>query len=336
MSSPATQPLTVNSAGSPSVLIVVLNWNSYEETIAAVESIAKMDYQNCRTVVIDNGSTDKSVDHLEKVAGDRVRLIRLPENLGFTGGCNVGLDLAVLRDDDYIWLLNGDAVTEVHTLSSLVSVAETDKKIGLVSPMIASLDEPSKLLNVGGLYEPELPSFQSTKDLKKAQQWAAACPERIMLMGTALLIRVEMVRQIGPLDREMFAYWEDTDISLRSIKAGFRNVVDFGSVVYHKEKTIDGKYHELKPHYWYYMARNEIRFWKKHANFKARLKPLWWQYGGQLEYLKHPNVNDKSRQAILAGLWHGWLSRSGSYHGNSRMPRVLGRLIEFHSRVRKT
>jgi GT2 family glycosyltransferase len=336
LSSSATPPYTVDSARSPSVLIVVLNWNSYEETIAAVKSISKMDYQNCRTVVIDNGSTDDSVEQLEKIASDRVKFIRLPENLGFTGGCNVGLDLAVLKDDDYVWLLNGDAVTDVNTLSSLVRVAETDKTIGLVSPMIASLDEPSKLLNVGGMYEPELPSFQSTKDIRKAQEWAAACPERIMLMGTALLIRVAMVREIGPLDREMFAYWEDTDISLRSIKAGFRNVVDFGSVVYHKEKTIDGKYHELKPHYWYYMARNEIRFWKKHANFKARLKPLWWQYGGQLEYLRHPNVNNKSRQAILAGLWHGWLSRTGSYQGNSRMPRVLGRLIEFHSRVRKT
>ena len=179
----------LDSVGSPSVLIVVLNWNSCEETIAAIKSIAKMDYQNCRTVVIDNGSTDDSVEQLEKIASDRVKFIRLPENLGFTGGCNVGLDLAILKDDDYVWLLNGDAVTDVNTLSSLVRVAETDKTIGLVSPMIASLDEPSKLLNVGGLYEPELPSFQSTKDLRKAQEWAAACPERIMLMGTALLIR---------------------------------------------------------------------------------------------------------------------------------------------------
>jgi len=336
LSSHATRSQPLDSGECPSVLIVVLNWNSYEETITAVKSIAAMDYPNCRTVIIDNGSTDNSVEQLEKIASDRVEFIRLPTNLGFTGGCNVGLDLALRKGDDYVWLLNSDAVTDVNTLSSLVRVAEADKTIGLVSPMIASLDEPSKLLNVGGLYEPELPSYRSTKDLKKAREWAATCPERIMLVGTALLIRVEMVRQVGPLDLEMFAYWEDTDLSLRSIKAGFRNVVDFGSIVYHKEKTIDGKYHDLKPHYWYYMARNEIRFWKKHADFKSRLKPLWWQYGGQLEYLKHPKVSDKSRQAILAGLWHGWLSRTGSYNGNIRMPRVLGRLIEFHSRVRKT
>ena len=322
----------MNSAGSPSVLIVVLNWNSYEETIAAVESIAKMDYQNCRTVVIDNGSTDKSVEQLEKVAGDRVRLIRLPENLGFSGGCNVGLDLAVLRDDDYIWLLNGDAVTEVHTLSSLVSVAETDKRIGLVSPMIASLDEPSKLLNVGGLYEPELPSFQSTKDLKKAQQWAAACPERVMLMGTALLIRVEMVRQIGPLDREMFAYWEDTDISLRSIKAGFRNVVDFGSVVYHKEKTIDGKYHELKPHYWYYMTRNELRMLRIHFGPVRGLRRSWWSVAKFLRLRARCSGNPAASEAILVGLWHGWIHREGPYSISLRAPRAITWFADTYER----
>jgi GT2 family glycosyltransferase len=336
LSSRATPSHPLDSSESPSVLIVVLNWNSYEETITAVKSISSMDYPNCRTVVIDNGSMNNSAEQLEKVVSDRVEFIPLPENLGFTGGCNVGLDLALRNGDDYVWLLNSDAVTDVNTLSSLVRVAEADKTIGLVSPMIASLDEPSKLLNVGGIYEPEIPYYRSTKDIHKAREWAASCPERIMLQGTALLIRVSMVRQIGPLDPEMFAYWEDTDISLRSIKAGFRNVVDFGSTIYHKEKTIDGRYHDLKPHYWYYMARNEIRFWKKHANFKARLKPLWWQYGGLLEYLKHPNVSDTSRQAILAGLWHGWLSRTGSYHRDIRMPRILGRLIELHSRVRKT
>jgi GT2 family glycosyltransferase len=330
------QPSVPDLAKSPSVLIVVLNWNSCEETIAAIKSISAMDYQNCRTVIIDNGSTDHSIEELEKIVNDRVQFIKLPENRGFTGGCNVGLDLALRNGDDYVWLLNSDAVTDVNTLSSLVRVAEEDRTIGLVSPMIASLDEPSKLLNVGGCYEPAIPYYYSTKDLHKAREWAATFPERIMLVGTALLIRVDMVRKIGPLDLEMFAYWEDTDLSLRSIKAGFRNVVDFGSIIYHKEKTVDGEYHELKPHYWYYMARNEIRFWKKHANFKSRLKPLWWQYGGLLEYLQHPKVSDISRQAILAGLWHGWISRTGSYQGDIHMPRVLGRLIELHSRLRKT
>src|SRR5262249_4574382 len=107
-------------------------------------------------------------------------------------------------------------------------------------------------------------------------------------------------------------------------------------VIYHKEKTVDAKYHPLTPHYWYYMVRNEIRFWKKHADFKSRLKPIWWQYGGLLQYLQHPKVSDASRQAILAGLWHGWISRTGAYRDDIHMPRFLGSLVELHSRMRKT
>jgi len=336
LSSQLTELPTVDPAKSPSVLIVVLNWNSYQETLAAVESISAMDYTNCKTVIIDNGSKDNSVEELTKIVDGRTKLIKLPENLGFTGGCNFGLDLALQNGNDYVWLLNNDAVADANTLTSLVRVAESDKTIGLVSPMIASLQEPSKLLNVGGRYEPEIPEFRSTKDIHKAREWAVICPEKITLMGTALLIRVDMIRQIGPLDHELFAYWEDIDLSLRSIKAGFRNVVDFESIVYHKEKTIDGKYYELKPHYWYYMARNEIRFWKKHANLKSRLKPLWWQYGTQLGYLKHLNADEKSRQAILSGLWHGWLNRTGAYREDVHMPRILGRMVELHSRLRKT
>jgi GT2 family glycosyltransferase len=330
----ASRPPTSGSGKFPSVLITILNWNSQDETLSALKSISEMDYPNFRTVIIDNGSGDQAIEELVNIASDRVELIALPENIGFSGGCNVGLDIALQNGDDYVWLLNNDAVTEAHTLSSLVQVAERDKTIGLVSPMIASLEEPSKLLNVGGRYEPEMPYYRSNKDIRRARDWAVTCPDRIMLVGTALLVRVDMIRQIGSLDPKMFAYWEDTDLSLRSITAGFHNVVDFGSIVYHKEKTIDGKHHELKPHYWYYMARNEIRFWKKHAGFKSRLKPLWWGYEGQLRYLK--SLHGKSRQALLAGLWHGWLNRTGPYRDDIRAPRVLGSMIELHSRLRKT
>jgi GT2 family glycosyltransferase len=323
-----------DSTADPSVLIVVLNWNSHEETLTAVESIAAMSYANCSTVVIDNGSTDGSVKELSKIEGERVRLVSSPANLGFTGGCNLGIEVALRDGYDYVWLLNNDATTEAGTLASLVRVAEEDEKIGLVSPLIASLQEPAKLLNAGGLYEPETPYYYSTKAMETAREWAAKYPERVMLQGTALLVRVAMVREIGMLDDGFFAYFEDTDLSLRSIKAGYRNAVDFGAVVYHKEKTLDAKYHELKPYYWYYMARNEIRFWKKHAGFRARLRPLWWQYGAQLRYLRELKAAE-SRRAILAGLWDGWLGRTGIYREERRMPRIFGRIIEMHSEVYK-
>lgn len=315
---------------APRVLVVILNWNSPYETLTAVESVLQITYSNFNVILVDNGSTDNSIAVLEKITSDRIRLIKSPTNVGFTGGSNLGFELALRNNSDYVWLVNSDSVVGTSTLSSLVSVAESDATIGLISPMIASLQEPSKLLNVGGLYIPELPTFSSTKNLQEAQKWAVTNPNRIMLMGTALLVRVALIHKIGMLDPAMFAYWEDTDFSLRSIKAGFRNVIDFDSIIYHKEKSADTAAHEMKPHYWYYMARNEIRFWKKHAKLSTRTRPLWWAYENQLKNLKLLNGNEVSRQAILAGLWDGLLNKTGAYHSGRRMPRLLARTIEYH------
>ncbi len=190
--------MTTSSNSSPdrrsdakSVLIVILNWNSPKETLAAVESVLRMDYTNYRVVVIDNGSTDDSVEVLSKIEDSRVELIASPENLGYTGGCNLAFATALENNNDYVWLLNNDAVTEVNTLSSLVRVAEGDVTIGLVSPMIASLQRPSVFIYAGGFFNAQVPSFETTRDREQASSWATDHPNNIVLLGTALLVRVD-------------------------------------------------------------------------------------------------------------------------------------------------
>ena len=331
--------MTTSSNSSPdrrsdakSVLIVILNWNSPKETLAAVESVLRMDYTNYRVVVIDNGSTDDSVEVLSKIEDSRVELIASPENLGYTGGCNLAFATALENNNDYVWLLNNDAVTEVNTLSSLVRVAEGDVTIGLVSPMIASLQRPSVFIYAGGFFNAQVPSFETTRDREQASSWATDHPNNIVLLGTALLVRVALIRRIGMLDDRFFAYWEDLDFSMRSNEAGFRNAVDFTSIVLHNEKFPTDRPQDIKPHFWYYLARNEIRFWKKHASFIGRLKPLWWAHGHQLKHLNLLNGAETSRRAILSGMWDGWLNRTGPFHAENQMPRFAARVVELHSR----
>ena len=314
------------------VVIVILNWNSADDTLAAVESVLRMDYPNYEVVIVDNGSTDDSLEKLTKFEDGRVELIRSAENLGFTGGCNLGFDWALEHGSDYVWLLNSDAVTEVGTLSSLVGVAEADPSIGLVSPLIASLQEPSRMIYAGGFYNATLPSCNMTRDIETAKQWVTEHSKEVLVLGTALLVRVDLIRRIGKLDDGFFAYWEDIDFSMRGNEAGFRNAVDFNSAVSHSEKFPTDRPQDIKPHFWYYIARNEIRFWKKHAGFRARLKPLWWAYQLQLNHMKLVRGAEASRQAILAGMWDGWLNRTGPYRANARMPGTVVWMIERQSR----
>lgn len=323
---------SLQQSGARRVVIVILNWNSVDDTLAAVDSVLKMNYPNYDLVIIDNGSTDDSVEKLAKIEDGRVKLIRSPENLGFTGGCNLGFDWALEHGADYVWLLNSDAVTEADTLSSLVEVAEADPAIGLVSPLIASLQVPSRYIFAGGFFDPEVPLYNTTRDRETALEWTSKHSTNVVLLGTALLVRVELIRRIGKLDENFFAYFEDIDFSMRSNNAGFRNVVDFGSTVSHTEKFPADRPQDIKPHYWYYLARNEIRFWKKYAGFKARLRPLWWSYLLQLKLMNTVNANKESRQAILSGMWDGWLNKTGPYKANRRMPSLVAGPIAMHSR----
>lgn len=325
----------ISQSKAKRVAVVILNWNSASDTLSAVESVLRMDFPNYRLLIIDNGSTDDSVAMLARIEDSRVELIRSPENLGFTGGCNRGFDWALKNGVDYVWLLNSDAVTGVGTLSSLVRAAETDTAIGLVSPLIASLQQPSRFIYAGSFYDARLPGFKLTRDVEVGRRWVKENPSTVILLGTALLVRTELIRKIGKLDDRFFAYWEDTDLSMRSNEAGFRNVVDFASTVSHSEKFPTDRPQDIKPYYWYYLARNEILFWKKHASFTARLKPLWWAYGLQLAHLNLLNGAELSRQAILSGMWDGWLNRTGPYRADARMPRWLARVLETHSRSRK-
>lgn len=320
----------------PSVLVIILNWNSHEETIAAVHSVLQMNYPNCRIALIDNGSEQQSVDEVRKLAGDRVELILSPQNLGYTGGCNLGFDLALQTNADYVWLLNNDAVTAPDTLMSLVNVAESDPKIALVSPIVASKERHDEILAICGMFDPNIPSYGTTRKFELAKEWLSSYPDRITLLGTALLVRVSALRKIGKFDDALFAYWEDTDLALRANKAGFHNMADFNSVIYHSMDYPNGSAtgiwpHEAKPHFWYYMARNEIYFWKKHAPVR-KLKALWWAYVDQLRSLQRIEGKPALQRALLAGIWDGWLNRQGMWDRSRSMPAPLANAVLYHSR----
>lgn len=316
---------------SPLVLIVLLNWNSAHETIAAVQSLRAMDYSNYRILIVDNASQDDSLARLRPLVCEDLELLESPLNTGYTGGCNQGMKRALELDAKYVWLLNNDAVVAPNTLSSLVSLAETDPAIGLVTPRIASLDE-DRLTFAGGIISIKDRLYNETHDPEVAREWSARCPDSGLVIGTAMLIRTSVIQQIGMLDTRFFAYFEDIDYSARSAQAGFRNVVDPNSVVRHLEKNRNTRPFEIKPHYWYYMARNESRFWRKHLGLMGSLRQTWYSFNGFLRHYNRLAEIRASRDALLAGLWDGWLDRSGPYHPGVRMPSLPSFLVNLYSR----
>jgi GT2 family glycosyltransferase len=316
---------------SPLVLIVLLNWKSAEETVRAVESVRGLNYSNFRVMIVDNASGDDSVSRLQSCVEDGVELLESPINAGYTGGCNLGMKRALEMDAKYVWLLNNDAVVDRDTLSSIVGLAETDSSIGLVTPRIAALDE-DRLTFAGGVLSVKDKLYNETHDPAVAEEWSRRYPECGLVIGTAMLVRVDLIRKIGMLDTGFFAYFEDIDYSARSTTAGFRNVVDRNSVVRHLEKNRNTKPFEIKPHYWYYMARNESRFWRKHLGLVKGMRQVWYSFNGFLRHRNRLSRKPESANAILAGLWDGWMNRGGPYHPAVRMPALPAAVVNVYSR----
>lgn len=212
---------TAADAAQPSVLVVILNWNGWKDTVTCIDSVLRLNYPNFRVLVIDNGSSDGSAEHLRTIRDDRVELLELPENKGCAGGRNEGFRRALVLGVDYVWLLDNDAMVEDKgTLGSLVALAESDPKIGLVSPRIAEPGEEGRLTYSGGIWSMDPFIIDKTNDPVEARRWARQYPNAGLVMGTALLVKSSVIRAIGMLDDRFFAYSEDCDYSYRSSLAG--------------------------------------------------------------------------------------------------------------------
>jgi len=95
------------------VALVIVNWNGLDDTLRCLQSIRSMQVNNVvlETIVVDNGSTDKSVSRIAEEFPE-VKILAFDTNLGFTGGNNAGIKYAMLQGADYVWLLNNDTMVE--------------------------------------------------------------------------------------------------------------------------------------------------------------------------------------------------------------------------------
>jgi GT2 family glycosyltransferase len=317
---------------SPLVLIVVVNWNGAAQTLASVASLAQMNYPNWRVLLIDNGSTDGSLEVLKPLASEQIEVVGVGTNTGYTGGCNLGLQRALEIGADYVWLLNSDATTEANTLSSLVALAESNEQVGLVSPLIASPGTPPEVVIAGAIWDKKSAEHGDTHSIEVAQEWLRKYPHSAIVYGTAMLVPARVIRRIGLLDQALFAYYEDVDYSIRSSEAGFRNVVDWSSRVLHDNKNMHKQPETMKPHYWYYMTRNELRMLRIHFGPVRGLRRSWWSVTKFLRLRARCSGNPAASEAILVGLWHGWIHREGPYSISLRAPRAFTWFADIYER----
>jgi GT2 family glycosyltransferase len=257
---------------NPRVSLIILNWNGLEDTIECLESLRKITYPNYKVIVVDNGSKGNDAQVLEEKFGDYIHLIRNDKNYGYTGGNNIAIRYAVDNSaPDYFLILNNDTIVAPDFLDQMVKVAENDVSIGIVGPKVYYYDFPDRIESAGARINMRTGRASSigTKQIDTGQYDREQ--EVDYVEGCCLLIKKEVIQELGLFDETYFCYWDEVDYCVRVKKAGFKIVYTPEARIWHR-KTLKEKLWQKVPKEgkasalsYYYWARNNFRFMGKHA-----------------------------------------------------------------------
>ena len=244
----------------PSVAILTVNYNSRRYIADFLASLKAVTYPNYRLVVVDNGSDDGSPEEIEWLFPQAV-LMRNGENLGITGGHNVGIRYCLERRFDYVLFLNNDTVVSQEFLDRLVESADERTMMapktylhgrpGLLDDTVGDFDWRRGVWR-GWLYgKPEPPGFER---LRRVNMASLCC----------LLVPAAVFRDIGLMDERFFMYYDDFDFVARARAAGYRLRLNPAAVIHHRKAASSGGVES--PFKVYYASRNRLYLMRKHSS----------------------------------------------------------------------
>lgn len=297
---------------SPSLGIVIVNWNSYQVTKDCLTSLRKCEYSNFEIILVDNGSEDGSGDELKNEFRE-VTLLKNNENKGFTGGNNRGIEYALKVQKDLIMLLNNDTIVTPDFAELLVNELISRPEVGAIQPKILFNQERDVIWNAGTKYNKafSLTKTVGTGEIDQGQYDKAK--EVPWITGCCFLVRSSLVRTIGGLDDVFFIYYEDTDWSFRIRNAGHKLLYYPTAKIYHEV----GKSNENRetfgegnqsPFTHFITVRNHIFISRRYAKSLNKLTSFIYQCYKIFGYTLYFLVRGRFRKlkASIKGFYHGY------------------------------
>lgn len=245
----------------PLVSIIVVNWNGKEFIQQCIESILNQSYSRFEICLVDNGSTDDSVELVEKKF-PQVKIIRNEKNLGFAEGNNIGINHS---KSEFIALINPDVIIEKNWLSNLVPILQSSGKIcGVAGKQFYLGDNFGKnavfcTWSKINPYSASPYNFHDDEPVSNVDY----------LTGAAMMIKREIVRKVGLMDSGYFLYFDETDWCARMIRGGYDLVYVPTAISWH---AVSGLVSDSSKKI-YYMERSRIRFALK--NFDILFIPIF-------------------------------------------------------------
>ena len=220
---------------SPRVSVIIVNWNRWNDIKTNLDRLQKVDYPEKEIIVVDNGSTDGSVEELSKLSW--VKSILLSDNAGPAHARNAGIDAAT---GQYVFFLDSDAFLTPESLTKLVARMEIDPDLGVIGCQV--LDAATRKID---------PWIYPQSCRTHGQQEF----ETYSFPATGAMVRKAALERAGAFWEDLFIYNEEVDLSIRIIRAGYR-IIYFPHVQVYHSPSDRGRVPSNT--YWYYQIRNWI------------------------------------------------------------------------------
>ena len=261
----------------PLIIIIILNTNRREDTLACLASLAQSDYGNYQIIVLDNASTDGSAEAI-RAAYPEVTVVPLAENKGYAGNNNVGIAVALERGADWVLVLNEDTVLDPACLREMITAVLPHPDVGITGPMVYHFSEPTIIQSAGGAMNRNLHAWHRAENEPDQGQFQEV--EAVeWIHGCAIMVRRDVFEQLGMLDERFFYYWEETELCLRTRRGGWRILFVPAAKLWHKGVQLD---YNPSPNVTYYNTRNRLLMLSRHnAPWRAWLY-AWGQYARTL------------------------------------------------------
>lgn len=298
----------LQSAMHKSVAVIIVNYNTPVHTANCVNSfITYCDQSLFDIIVVDNGSTDNSCQTLTDKFPD-VFFIDNKLNLGFAEGNNIALAYSISNSYEYSLLANSDTLVKENIITALKTHLDLNSHVAAVQPAIYWMHERNKLWNgpgyfnkiTGNTLSKTSDEYKSVNGFLKVDWFTGCC----------VLLRNEVLREIGGFNKQYFLYYEDADLSFRMRSNQYDLHYTTTAKIYHEAGISSKKAGPegfLNPITHYYIARNHLWFIRTHGNNLLRPINMLYNLGYYLALWLYFKAKKKTRKAsfVLNGIRDG-------------------------------
>jgi len=289
--------------------IIIVNWNLKEDTQECIASLIKAKASLSQIIIVDNGSTDGSINTLRNYYQDAIHLIEAKENLGYAAGANLGIRYAMHHDYQWLLLLNNDTTVAQDFIEEMNKAGQKNEGYFIFAPIILYHSQPSTVWSMG---DRRIDHTLLTTHLHKGSKVDRNWPEIIPIdftNGCAMMINRNVVEKIGLLDESLFMYGEEVDYCCRARQAGFKFACYPSARMWHK---ISKSSNRDRPGRRYLQIKNQIYIYQRYSHGMQKL--LYFVY----TLLRLPilclfdllNSRENLPQPAMRGWLDGWFKYS--------------------------